>query len=395
MSIIYVFFVLSAILISFPFIIYPLSLKLISLFINKENDRNISDDELPTVTLIITAYNEEKVIERKLEEAVCYKYPEGKFDIIVASDDSTDLTNQIVQDFISKRTIGTFPKVTLLVVKGRRGKTVAQNVAVKSAEGEIIAFSDANSTWDPFALLHMMKQFVKSRVGYVCGQLKYINTGADMTSHAEGMYWNFDLEIRKLESRISSIVGGNGAIYAIKKDLYVDLPPLLSHDGFMPTKMVLQGATAKYEEKAIAFEKASENSDDEFNRKVRMQRGQPWKKYTDIQKFNVFKYGWFSYFYFGHKYVKYLLYILHPMLYITNLLIINEGTFFLLSFTAQSLFYVFSLFGYLLRKKRKIMLFYYPYHYSLTIAAQIYSIVNTLKGQSKATWEKSETTRNI
>jgi glycosyltransferase involved in cell wall biosynthesis len=393
MSIIYVFFVLSAILIIFPFVIYPLSLKLISLLINKEKDRNISDDELPTVTLIITAYNEEKVIKRKLEEAVCYEYPEGKFDIIVASDDSTDLTNQIVQDFISKRTVGGFPKVNLLVVKGRRGKTVAQNVAVKSAEGEIVSFSDANSTWDPFALKHMMKHFVKSKVGYVCGQLKYINTDADMTSHAEGMYWNFDLEIRKLESRISSIVGGNGAIYAIKKGLYVDLPPLLSHDGFMPTKMVLQGATAKYEERAIAFEKASENSDDEFNRKVRMQRGQPWKKYTDIQKFNVFKYGWFSYFYFGHKYVKYLLYILHPMVYITNLLIINEGTFFLLSFIVQSLFYLFSLFGYLLRKKRKIKLFYFPYHYSLTIVAQMYSIVNTFKGKSKATWEKSETTR--
>jgi glycosyltransferase involved in cell wall biosynthesis len=390
---IYVTFVLSAILIIFPFVIYPLSLKFISLFIHKEKDRNISDDELPVVTLVITAYNEEKVIKRKLEEAECYEYPEGKFDIIVASDDSTDLTNDIVQDFISKRTIGGFPKVNLLLVKGRRGKTVAQNVAVKSAEGEIVAFSDTNSTWDPFALKHMMKHFVNSNVGYVCGQLKYINTDADMTSRAEGMYWNFDLEVRKLESQISSVVGGNGAIYAIKKGLYVELPPLLSHDGFMPTKMVLQGATAKYEEKAIAFEKASESSDDEFNRKVRMQRGQPWKKYTDIQKFNIFKYGWFSYFYFGHKYVKYLLYILHPMLYITNLLIINEGAFFLLSFIAQSLFYLFSLFGYLLRKKRKIKLFYFPYHYSLTIIAQMYSIVNTFKGKSKATWEKSETTR--
>lgn len=393
MHILYTLYILSAFLIIFPFIIYPASLKVVSFFIKKKEGKTINAEELPTVTLIITAYNEEKVIERKLKEATNYEYPKEKVNIIVASDDSTDLTNEIVEKFIKNQEIENSIKVDLLVVKGRKGKTAAQNTAVKLAKGEVVAFSDANSNWDKGALKHMVKHFVNSNVGYICGQLKYINTDVDMTSHAEGMYWDFDLEIRKMESRISSIVGGNGAIYAIKKELYVDLPPMLSHDGFMPTKMVLQGATAKYEEKAVAFEKASENLDDEFQRKVRMQRGQPWKKYTDIKKFNVFKYGWFSYFYFGHKYVKYLLYILHPMLYITNFLIMQSNFLLRLSFIVQSLFYLFALLGYMLRNKQKIKLFYYPYHYCLTIVAQIYSIINTFKGKSKATWEKSETTR--
>lgn len=390
---IYVIYILSIILIVFPFIIYPLSLKIISIFIKQKEKLSICDNDLPTVTLVITAYNEEKVIKRKLEQAINYEYPKGKFDIIVVSDDSTDKTNEIVRNFGENLDKANFPDVKLIVVKGRKGKTIAQNTAVKLVNSKIIAFSDANSVWDKNALKYMMKHFVKSNVGYVCGQLKYINTDDDMTSCAEGLYWNFDLEIRKMESNISSIVGGNGAIYAIKKSAYVDLPPLLSHDGFMPTKMILQNCTAKYEEKAIAFERASENSDDEFQRKVRMQRGQPWKKYTDIEKFNVFKYGWFSYFYFGHKYVKYLLYILHPILFISNFYIRKDSLFLSMSFFVQVIFYILALLGYIFRNKRKIKLIYFPYHYTLTIVAQMYSVINTFKGKSKATWEVSKTTR--
>jgi cellulose synthase/poly-beta-1,6-N-acetylglucosamine synthase-like glycosyltransferase len=383
---------LSILLIIFPFVIYPLSLKLISLFYKEESLRDISDDELPSVSLIITAYNEEKVIKRKLDEAVRYKYPADKYEIIVASDDSNDSTHSIVENFIDE--IGkNFPSVRLFIVKGRKGKTVVQNQAVKIAKGEIVAFSDANSVWNNNALWLMARRFINPRLGYICGRLQYVNTDKDMTSRAEGLYWNFDLKIRKLESKIGSIVGGNGAIYAIRKSLYVDLPPLFSHDGFMPTKMVVQGATAKYEPEAIAFEKASQNPDDEFQRKIRMQRGQPWKKYTDIEKFNIFKYGWFSYFYFGHKYVKYILYLLHPLLYISNIFLANSHIFFIITLIGQTVFYLMAMIGYLTRNKKRVRLFYYPYHYCLTIVAQIYSIINTLKGNAKATWEKSETTR--
>lgn len=394
MNIFVVFYFLSIILIIFPFFIYPLSLKVINLFFVTEDLVYVEDNDLPKITLIITAYNEEKVIIRKLEESLNYEYPKEKLDIIVVSDDSTDSTNKLVKEFIENKIIAeSYPKVNLIIVKGRKGKTVAQNIAVKHAEGEIVAFSDANSMWDKHAIRYMASRFIKENVGYVCGKLEYINTEADATSRAEGIYWNFDLSIRMLESNIASIVGGNGAIYAIRKKLYVDLPPLLSHDGFMPTKMVLKEATAKYEERAVAFEKASENSDDEFNRKVRMQRGQPWKKYTDIQKFNIFKYGWFSYFYFGHKYVKYLLYILHPTLFISNLFIMRFNIVYKITFFMQLIFLVLAILGYILKDTKKIKLFYFPYHYALTILAQLCAVINTLKGNNKATWEISKTTR--
>nr|WP_050636207.1 glycosyltransferase [Candidatus Stoquefichus sp. SB1] len=281
----------------------------------------------------------------------------------------------------------------MYIVKGRVGKTIVQNQARKICSGEIIAFSDANSLWKDDSLYWLISRFKDKKIGYISGNLQYINSSIDNTSYAESSYWNFDLKIREMESSISNIVGGNGSIYAIRNEYYIDLPPLLSHDGFMPTKMVINGYNAKSEPMAIAFEKASEDSNDEFQRKIRMQRGQPFKKYYDIKKFNVFKYGWFTYFYIGHKYLKYLLYLFHPVLLIVNYVLLGINIFYDITFYMQLLFYFFALVGYFLRNKETSVLFYLPYHYCLTIVAQVFSIKNTLLGKSKATWEKSKTTR--
>lgn len=381
----------------FPFIIYPLSLKIISLFYKKTKELNlekIEENKFPTVTLIISAYNEERVIEEKLIQAINYNYPIKKYKIIIASDDSTDNTNTIVEDFIREHQGINCPEIKLLVVKGRKGKTAVQNEAVATTNSEVVAFSDANSDWENNSLRYLVANFIDTNVGYVCGQLQYKNTDDNITSSAEGKYWNFDLALREMESRIGSIVGGNGAIYAIKKQNYINLDPLLSHDGFMPTKMIIQGKTAKYEPKALVYEKASSSSKDEFKRKVRMQRGQPWKKYYDLQKFNFLKYHWFSYFYFGHKYLKYLLYIFHPVLFITNLLLIEINLFYLVIFIIQVVFYLSAIMGYLCKEKVKIKIFYYSYHYTLTIVAQFVSVFNTLSNKNKSAWEKSESTRD-
>lgn len=384
---------LSMFMIAFPLVLYPLSLKIISLFYPSVPVAETAWEDLPSVTLIVAVYNEEKVIGRKLKEIAGYEYPSEKLDIIIVSDGSKDETENIVRSFIEKRGSDTIPAVRLMVVKGRVGKTVAQNEAVRTASGEICAFSDANSVWEKDALRILVSGFADSGVGYVSGRLKYVNRDEDLTGRAEKDYWKLDLAIRRLESRIASITNGNGAIYAMRKKLYVDLPPLISHDGTMPTKMVLQGFTAKYESRAVACERASSNPDDEFRRKIRMQRGQPWKKYHDIKKYNFFRYGWFSYFYLGHKYIKYLLYLFHPVFYISNCFLLGQHFFYQLTFAAQTLFFVFAAAGYLLRKKKKIFLFYYPYHYCFTVIAQFCSVVNTLRGSSKAVWEKSETTR--
>lgn len=385
-----ILFWICAILIVYPLILYPLSLAVISIFFKEKPPICYEEGEYPTISIIVAAYNEEKVIEQKLQNLCDLEYPRESMEIIIASDDSNDRTHELVQAFIEKH-----PEtvIRLMVIKGRVGKTSVQNRATAEAKGEICLYSDANSMWDVKAAKALVRRFKDPKMGYVSGRLQYNNRESSKTSDTESKYWNFDLWIRKKESSINNTVGGNGAIYAIRKSFYVDLAPIISHDGFMPTKMVIRGAKAKYVEDAVCYEKASEDSGDEFARKVRMQRGQPFKKYLDFRKFNVFRYGWFSYFYFGHKYLKYILYVLHPLLYIVNAFLIFNNLFYLATFVLQTLFYLFALMGLLTRKTAKIRIFHYPYHYCMTIVAQFVSVIKTLTGKTRATWEQSKTTR--
>jgi len=381
-----ILFWIVVVLLIYPLVLYPLSLLILDKFY-KENSVEYKD-YIEKVSFIVSAYNEEKVIKNKLENIIEQDFPKELLEIIIASDGSNDDTNMIVNEFIKSHQEY---DIKLLDVQGRRGKTHAQNEAVKIASNDILVFSDSNSIWKKDSLRLLVNRFQDKKLGYLSGKLQYINDNDNITSESESTYWNLDLKLRAIESKVSSTVGGNGAIYAIRKDAYVDLPDILSHDGFIPTKMVLKGLTAKFEPNAVAYEKAGETSQDEYKRKVRMQRGQPWKKYYDIQKFNIFKYGWFSYFYIGHKYLKYQLYLLHPLLYILNYILMQDSIFYTIIFVLQSLFYILAFIGFVTKSKKKIV--YYPYYYIMTIVAQAHAVFNTLTGNSKSIWEKAESTR--
>lgn len=387
MSVLEISFYGVAFLLIYPLIVYPASLLVLDK-LYKDVAIEVDNDFNPSVSFIVAAYNEEKVIAQKLNNILMLDYPRDQLEIIVASDGSSDNTNELVEEFIS---LNPQYDMQLLDVQGRRGKTHAQNEAVKISKGELLVFSDSNSIWRIDALRALVNRFLDAKLGYLSGALKYKNGKESITSESESAYWDFDLRLRLIESKVSSTVGGNGAIYAIRKENYVELPDILSHDGFMPTKMVIQGKTAKFEPNAVAFEKAGETSADEFKRKVRMQRGQPWKKYVDIEKFNVFKYGWFSYFYIGHKYLKYQLYILHPLLFLINFLLAFSSYFYGVIFLFHTFFYILAFWGWLSGSNAKYL--YVPYYYSMTIFAQGYAVVSTLIGLSKTAWEKAESTR--
>jgi len=384
----FIFFIV-IFLILFPLVIYPFTLKILNLILRKDIV-DLSYDYKPKVTLIVTAYNEEKVILNKLQNILSLKHSFDNFEVIIASDSSSDKTEEIVNDFINNDSIKKFSCV-LLRVEGRKGKTHVQNEAVIKSKGDIIVFSDANSMWNKDSLVELVSYFNDESIGYVSGMLNYTNKDLSITSNTETSYWNFDLKIRKMESDIGSTVGGNGAIYAIRKSDYVNLPPILSHDGFMPTKVVLNNRKAKFCDTAIAYERSSENEDDEFGRKVRMQRGQPWKKYYDPQKYNIFKYGLFTYFYIGHKYFKYLLYITHPVALILNIVLSVDSIFYTLILISHITFYALGYLGWKFELKNNF--FYFPFYYLMTIIAQWVAVINTLTGKTQAVWEKAESTR--
>ncbi len=385
-----IIFWLSLILILHTFIFYPISLYLMNKFI-KKSKLNTSADYQPEVTFIIAAHNEEKVIKKKLENTISLNYDPEKLDIIVASDNSDDNTNQIVKDFIANHRGEDIPDLKLYIVKERKGKTNAQNEAVREAKGEILAFSDANTIWEKNSLKKLIAGFKDDSIGYICGKLQYVNDYNNITAESESTYWNYDLKMREWESNITSVTAGNGAIYAIRKVDYEDLKPIKVHDGTMPIVMILKNKKAIYNKEAVAFEKAGENTSDEFKRKIRMFRGLPWSIFERFSKYNLFRTGWFSYFYFSHRTLRYSLYLLHITLFISNFFLWNNYFIYQIALTGQLVFYLLSLIGAKTNTNSKV--FYLPYFYTMTIAAQLIAVVKSFFGKNKAIWDKAESTR--
>lgn len=378
----------SIFLIFYSFIGYPFSLFILDKVI-KEKKNKVDTDLRPSVSIIIPAHNEEKVIGRKLENLISLNYPKELVEIIIASDNSTDRTNEIVESF--KKTNSKSNNVILYKVNKRQGKTNAQNEAVKIAKGEILVFSDANAILNQDSIIHLVSSFTSDDIVYVTGKLNYVNSLDHISSETENNYWNYDLFMRKIESDIKTITAGNGAIYAIRKNEYIDFDPIRAHDAAMPLYAALNGKRAVYNENAIANEKAGQTSGDEFKRKVRMFRNIVNYIFKPPSKYNVFKFGWFSYFYFGHRTLRLSLFIFHIVCFISNLVMVGEGPLYFTMLILQCLFYLMALshkyFGF------KHKLFYYPYYYSMTLVAQLFGAVNQLTGRSKPFWEKAESTR--
>jgi glycosyltransferase involved in cell wall biosynthesis len=215
----------------------------------------------PDVTVVVAAHDEEAVIERRVRNLLELDYPSEKVAVVVASDASTDGTDGIVEAIAA-----TEPRVRLIRAS-RGGKVAAQNLAVRDLETGIVAFSDANCMWEKDALRRLVESFADPEVAYVCGQLRL--TEADGTNR-EGAYWRYELWLREQESAVGSITGGNGSIYAVRREDYVDVDPRFGHDLSFPYLMVQRGRRAVYEPQAHANEKPSRDIQDEYRRKVRM-----------------------------------------------------------------------------------------------------------------------------
>jgi cellulose synthase/poly-beta-1,6-N-acetylglucosamine synthase-like glycosyltransferase len=211
----------------------------------------------PTVSLIVAAYDEEAVIARKVSNALALDYPRDRLEVVVASDGSSDATVE------RARHAG----ADLVLDLPRGGKIRAQDTAVERSRGEIVAFSDANSTWEPDALRLLVGAFADPAVGYACGQVTFVNDGG---TNQEGLYWRYEMALRALESRLGSITAGNGAIYATRRASYIEVDPIMGHDLSFPFNMVKRGWRAVYVPQARAAEKMVPSLEGEFARKRRM-----------------------------------------------------------------------------------------------------------------------------
>jgi len=217
--------------------------------------------DLPPLSLIIAAHDEQQVISTKVANALALDYPRELLEVIVACDGCTDGTA------VRARQAG----ADLVLELPRGGKIRAQDAAVERARGELVAFSDANALWEAGAARELVAAFAEPSVGYACGQVRFVQaaSGAE-ASNQEGVYWRYELAVRGLESRLSSITAGNGAIYATRRDSYVVVDPIMGHDLSLPFNMVKRGLRAVYVPEARASERMVPSLTGEFARKRRM-----------------------------------------------------------------------------------------------------------------------------
>ncbi len=388
MIIFIVVFAIASFIIFYGMIGYPLTLVVLDKLLKPVPIRKDGTYE-PTVTYMIVAHNEEKVIGYKLENALILDYPTDKLDILVTSDNSTDQTNFIVENFIKKHPSR---HIRLYVTKEHKGKTNAQNEAQKTVNSEILVMTDANSLLEKNAIKELVSSFSMKRIAYVCGKFIYRNGFPSLTSDSESTYWNLDLKMRDIESRIYSITAGNGAIYACRNNLYVDFPAISCHDSAMPQYYIGMNMLSLFNPDAIAYEKSGEKDTDEFKRKVRMNRNllHAWR--LSLRFLNVFKYGWFTLFYFGHRTCRYFLWLAHLIAFVSTVAMAFYGCVCGIFLTIVQLFAIFIIVVHLYNPFEGKLLRMIGY-YGMTITTQYVALWRSVNGLQRPTWEKAESTR--
>ncbi len=254
-------FWLSTLVLLYVYVGYPLLVRALAAVAGKPVRRDVA--YLPSITVIITAYNEEKSIRAKLENVRDLDYPRDRLDIIVASDGSTDATDEIV------RTCG-LEGVRLLRIEGRVGKTACQNAAVQQATGEVVVFTDATTHVDRQALRHMIANFADPAVGCVAGLLVYQAKGSNLTAAGGVSYWGYEVGLRRAESRLGTLIGVSGCLYAVRRSGYRPIAPAFISDFVIAMRMREQGLRTVLETQAVCFEDTLDRSKQELAMRVRV-----------------------------------------------------------------------------------------------------------------------------
>jgi cellulose synthase/poly-beta-1,6-N-acetylglucosamine synthase-like glycosyltransferase len=359
---------------------FPLLVGLVGMWRNRQVQQQ---PMTPTISLIIAAYNEERHIRTRLENALALDYPPEALEIIVASDGSDDATEAIVASYAAR-------DVHLLRLP-RRGKLQALNDAVLKSTGTILVFSDAQSLLDAQALRHLARNFADPEVGGVSGSLTYrVQADSDASGRGQRLYWSYDEWLKQMESLTGSIVSTAGAVYAIRRELYPKLSDHAVTDDFViSTAVVEQGYRLVFERDARAYQNALPTADNEFKRKVRIVtqglNGVRLRKHLC----NPLRYGFYALVLFSHKVLRRLVPVFLLLVFAVSLLASAYGPWYNAAFGAQALFYALAGVGYLLRRTRvgQQKCLYIPFFYCMANAAVLIALVKYLRRDRIEYWQ--------
>lgn len=291
-----------------------------------------SAPDLPSITLVVSAHNEQEVITEKLLNALDLEYPQGKLEILVASDGSTDATDAIVQKFVGQG-------VHLVRCEGRIGKTACLNKAVSQASGAIVVFSDANSFYHRSAVKHLAARFAEPSIGFVTGHTKYALHCSSHEMAPVGLYSKMETWIKSMESRIGSCVGADGAIFAVRKSLYSPLDPDAINDLVLPLKIVGQGYRGILEERAFCIEKTADSPGEEYMRQVRITSRTLKGILENASLLNPLRRPLFAWQLASHKLTRLAMPFVLILLFLSSLALWSEGEIYQTALACQGVFY--------------------------------------------------------
>jgi len=370
------------VLIIYVYFGYP---SLLWLFNKMKHNQNIvshfNENFKPTVSMIIAAYNEEKVIAEKLVNCLALDYPSDKLEIIVVSDGSTDCTPKIVRDSNDR-------KVRLVELQDNVGKAFAQNEAVKHAKGEILLFTDAEIFLKQETIQNMVRHFQDSGIGCVVGKVIYDNVGETSVSKGEGSYWRYELFVREKESDLSNLLMGSGSIIAVRQILFFPLDSAVSEDFVLPMSAAIEGYKTVFDSDVHGSLKLYQlKPHDMFKTRVRTTLLDTRSVFLCKALLNPFKYPLYAWGLISHKLLRWLIPYFLIIILITNLSLFHIP-FFQIIFFLQIIFYLSALIGYLWQRRGKPpFIFGIPFSFCLVNLAALVGVAQFLMGKKSGQWE--------
>ena len=371
----------SLIVLSYVYVGYPLLLALVSqLFIRKRPEA----DYLPFLSILIAAYNEEVDILDKIERTQALDYPLDKTEILVLSDGSTDRTDEIVKSVSS-------PGVRLIRLTERKGKTNAQNEGVKYARGEVLIFSDATTIYHPQALRYLASNYRDLRVGAVSGRYQYFDPESKSpTGLGSIAFWNYENFIKTMQSRIRTVSGCCGCIYSVRRILYTPLDPEVISDLVQPLHVIRKGYRVVFEDRALAYEKTTQSTSDEFWMRVRVVTRGIRGLLSISALMTPWKFGWVSFQLWSHKVLRWFVPFFLLLLLGSSIPLWQYPLYrwFLL---LQGSFYFVALISLFVPIHRIWKPLGVPLYFCTLNVAAFLSVVEVLRGKKYVVWETVRT----
>lgn len=333
-----IIFFISLLLLLHCYVIFPMTLPFVSEIFKRRKSLDNGAAALPTVSILISAYNEEAVIEKKIKNLLELDYPKEKLEVLIGDDGSIDSTAKIVESYATKG-------ITLVKSPKNAGKAAMLNRLQKIAKNEILIFCDANTILFPNIIRKLVNPFQDAKIGCACGHLILSDKSGSVLGRGESSYWDLESEIKKFEGALDMLVGGNGALYAIRSELYTELPVKKSvmDDFFVTVKILQKGFYCTFVTSAIGSEQTSKESSGEFRRKVRIGRANFNFLFSYLSLLNPL-HPLLAYLFFSHKILRWFSPHIILMLLISNALLLTNGLFYQISFCIMLLCFLLAAF---------------------------------------------------